>query len=1272
MKQVLTFFFSIGLLFSVHGQSGQHQNEAIGLNWQVNLSENKKTSFLFFDKAIYKDNSGFLPVYQKKVPLTSTQTIASVEIKNPVLVQLTEKELHAIRKSDKQRINDTLLPSFRIAYERKVPTGYVRILPVIKDSASGTFQKLVFFELQVNLKNIPARQTKTANYANHSVLESGNWYKIRVNETGIYKIDRNDLEAMGMNVSGIDPKNIRIYGNGAGMLPESTDVPVPDDLLENAIYVYGENDGSFDQGDYILFYGEDPTKWMFNALSERFTHKLNVYDDYTYYFISADKGPGKRIELQNSLTDPADTVISTYNDFEFHEIDEVNLLGTGRKWYEEAFEFNADYIFSKNVPGLVTSDKVRFRAAFVARSLTDSYFNIYGNGELLNSVMVNRIYDNSEDYYAREKTYLNGYYSSSDEITIRLDYIETSTSSAAWLDFIEVSYCRQLSFTGGQMSFRSAASIGDERISEFRISNAGSNLIIWNVTDTYKIKNVNGELSGSTYKIKLQTDSLLEFIAFDGSSYKAVEFVEKIQNQDLHGISNVNMIIVTHPSFLNQARELADHHRAYDDLSVEVVTTKQIFNEFSSGAQDVSAIRNFMKLLYDKATDPDELRYLLLFGDASYDYKNRIEKNTNYVLSWESEESLNPISSYVTDDYFVKLDEGEGINVEGNLDLGVGRFPVVNVTQAQAAVYKVKQYTSDSDEVMRPWRNYICFVADDEDGNLHIQQAEQLAGYVETNLKNFNVDKIYFDAYQQQSTPSGQRYPEAEAAINDRMKKGALIINYTGHGGELGWAHEQVLKNSDIQSWKNINNMPVFITATCEFSRYDDPKRVAAGENVFLNPTGGAIAMFTTTRATYAGSNLNLNKKFYRYAFRKTDGIYPRLGDVFMQSKNAAGPSALNSKKYVLLGDPALRIAYPQDSIATLKINDFQITEIPDTLKALSNVKLEGSVYDCTGQTLGDYNGVLYGTVFDKASRITTKANDDDSKPMTFYLYKNIIYKGKTNIVDGDFSISFIVPKDIAYKYGFGRISLYGCDEDSDGAGYYENFIVGGYDSNADEDMTGPVIELYMNDTSFVPGGITDNDPTLMAFVRDESGINTVGNGIGHDIIAVLDDKNNQPYILNDFYEADLGSYQSGTIEYPMSSLDEGPHTIHLKIWDVFNNSAEGSIHFVVVGSDKLIIENLMNYPNPFFHETNFVFEHNKPDTEIYIKLFIFNMQGKLEAEFRTKTASGGFNSEEIKWNGTNQNGRKLGRGIYIYKVIAETANGKQAQSNGKLIILSN
>jgi len=790
---------------------------------------------------------------------------------------------------------------------------------------------------------------------------------------------------------------------------------------------------------------------------------------------------------------------------------------------------------------------------------------------------------------------------------------------------------------------------------------------VWEITDPLNIKEQQNTLVGNTISYSLSTDELRSFVAFTTNYETQVVGLGKVDNQNLHGIPQTDMVIVSHPNFLIQAEQIANFH-SEEGLSVAVVTPQQIYNEFSSGSQDIIAIRDFLRMLYERAVIPADMpKYLLLFGDGSFDNKSRITGNTNFIPTYQTPNSVDIIGSLVSDDYYGLLDANEGSWAGTEyLDLAIGRLPVKSVQEANNVVNKILNYNTPAS--MNEWRNKVVFIGDDEDNNTHMSQSNSCAGQVEIGYKSFNVDKIYLDAFQQESTPGGSRYPEVNQAINETVDKGSLIVNYTGHGGEAGLAHERVLTISDINNWSNTSGFPLFVTATCEFSRFDDPNRTTAGEMVLLNPSGG-IALFTTVRLVFSAPNFVLNTSFYNEIFTKTNNEYPTMGEAFMRVKNLnINASQFNNRNFTLLGDPALKLAYPIHNVLTTKINGVNVS-LADTIKALSKVTIEGQVQDVLGNKLTNYNGIIYPTVFDKEKQIITLANDGGSS-YNFNLQTSKLFKGKASVVNGDFSYTFVVPKDISYNFGKGKLSYYSENQVEDANGYHTNFYIGGTADNYEADNIGPEIELFMNDENFVFGGITDDHPFLLANISDVHGINMVGNGIGHDIIAILDDKTEESFILNDYYEADLNSYQNGKVYFPFSELSEGRHKLTLKVWDVYNNSSEATIDFVVVKSRDITLERVYNYPNPFTTYTEFWFEHNQPGKQLFAQVQIFTVSGKLVKTLEKHILNEGYRSTSITWDGLDQFGDRIGRGVYVYRLKVRTENYSVAEKYEKLVIL--
>lgn len=1270
MKKVLQVIFFLLSFVCFHALAAD-LSISEKLSWEVPSQvriDDSDFYMLAFNESYYPE-SHLIPSFQKSYFFqTDNASFVSLELINLVFDSTDMNGF--IRPEEMNLIGPELAYSAHLIKSRGQSGVHVSFIPLVFEPLSGKVFRLLSFDVQIEYQYFDdAPEMLKNDYAQQSVLATGDWHKFSVSETGIYKITYNDLVDAGLNPSEINPQHLRLYGNGGGMLPEPNSAFRHDDLVENAIMVVGEDDSVFGQQDYILFYGQSPHEWEYSSTSPAFEHVHNIYDDYNYYYLTADLGMGKRIGTQPSSTLPATDVVDTFNDYQIHEQNTVNLIKSGRQWYGEVFDAILTRNFPFHFPNRVPDSEVNVQASVAGRSLQGTSFLFNINGVTVQTP-VSPITNQAYAAHARESLMnLNRVFEGNEEtIDVKLTYNKSASPSTGWLNFIRVHARRNLMMADNQMPFRNLNTVGPNRVSEFRVGNTTSAINIWDVTDPSNVMLQQTTQQGAEMVFKLSTNLLREFIAFNPNNTLSVEFVEKVESQNLHDVSVPDMLIVTHPLFIDEANRLADFHINYSKLDVLVVPTPLIYNEFSSGKQDLTAIRDFTRMLYERSGNGKDLRYLLLFGDASYDYKDHVSNNTNFIPVWMSQQSLDPIQSYVTDDYFGFLDANEGGDGPNIVDIGIGRLPVSTIEDATAMVDKIIHYASNTQITMADWRNYICFVADDEDNNLHIRQAETMANGIDSLFNAFNLSKIYLDAHQQLSVPGGERYPQVNTDINRRVQQGALIMNYTGHGGVLGWAHERVLELADIRSWTNFDRMPVFITATCEFAYFDDPTITSAGELVLLNPNGGGIALFTTSRPTYASPNFAINKRLFEFVFSREDGEYFRLGDIIRLAKQNSA-SDINGRKFLLLGDPALRMAIPEYKVVTTHLNEQEISMASDTLKALSRATISGVVKDLSGNVMEDFNGILTPTVFDKAQKINTLSNDGGQE-YAFTTQQNIVYKGNASIENGHFSFSFIVPKDIAYAYDTGKISYYATDGFRDAHGNDRSIVVGGFNENAELDNMGPEIELYINDTNFKSGGITDENPVLLAFVKDNSGVNTSGSGIGHDIIALLNEETEKAYVLNDFYQSDLDTYQSGTVRYPFFNLPDGRHHLRLKVWDIYNNPAEGSIEFVVASSGKLALQEVLNYPNPFRDRTHFVVEHNQAGANVEFEIYIYSLDGRLRKVLTEEMRPGGYRSEPLEWDGRGDDGQLLEAGAYVYRVVMNIPGSGVSEKGSKLVII--
>jgi hypothetical protein len=1098
---------------------------------------------------------------------------------------------------------------------------------------------------------------------NNSVLSNGDWYQITTNKNGIYRLNYSDFLTLGVSLSNLQINDIKIYGNGGGMLPKLNSEFRFLDLIENSVKVHDSNDnGIFESTDYILFYGMSPNIWNFNTSTNLFQHETHLFSDEVSYFLTIDnQSKGKRVFEKNALLNPTKTITS-FNSYSIHEEELENLIQSGSKWFGERFSYDSKKSFLFSLPDLIQSDYVNVKVSAVARSFQVSNFKIDVNSSFLGNLSIPAVSPAYAQEYAKEVSTTFQFLANASNLSVDLEYYSADNGAEAWLNYIQINARRELKLSSGYLKFRDVKSLSNE-IGEFVIKNCNG-VDVWDVTDPTNVSKLVVSISGNTLSFNDSLNVLREYIAFNSSAYLSPALKGSVLNQNIHNISsNTEFIIVCHSDFLSSANRLADFHLRKDNIISTVVTPQQIYNEFSTGMQDVSAIRDFVKYQYDK--EGSKLKYLLLFGDGSYDPKNRIENNTNYIPTYQSANSTHPTYSYVTDDYFGLLDDNEGLFNDDLVDIGIGRMPVSSLAEADVLVDKVESYYNISS--YGSWRNDIAFIADDgdlNDGNIHMWQADSLANYVSDNYNKINIQKIYLDNYDQQSTPGGPRSEDTQSAINNKVKKGALLVNYTGHGGPLGWTQERILEIDQIQKWDNADNLPLFMTATCKFSYFDNPEEKSAGEYLLLNEKGGAIALLSTTRLVYSAPNYNLNTKFIKTIFERQNGEFPRLGDLFKTTKVLSGSSA-NNRNFTLLGDPALLLAYPKFQVSTTLIND--------TLKALGEVTIEGHIED-NGVLVSDFNGTIYPTVYDKEI-IKTTLGQESCVPMPYRDQNNILYKGAATVSTGKFSFSFIVPKDIAYNYGAGKISYYAVNDEIqnplDANGTKVDFVIGGTSDDIIYDYDEADLSLFMNDTLFVNGGITDANPTLLVNVFDLSGINTVGNGIGHDITAVLDGNTANPYVLNDFYEAQKDDYTNGIIRFPLYNLTKGLHSITLKLWDVFNNSSEASINFVVADDNNLAIADFTTYPNPFSVSTDIYFQHNKANQELDYVLEIYSITGVLIKRIeQISFSSAGYRIGPINWDGRDNYGGKISPGMYIANLAVNSEDSEFSSKSIRIILL--
>lgn len=863
----------------------------------------------------------------------------------------------------------------------------------------------------------------------NSVLASGNWYKISVQKTGVHRITYDDLLSYGINPGVINPKYIRIYGNGNGMLPEPVDSYCYDDLQEIAIYVFGEEDEVFDPGDYVLFYGEGSTEWVADEFTGCFEHLSNIYSDRTIYFINADLGLGKRIQEQYSTAVPFNYTSNSFNDYWVHEEEFENLMHSGREWFGESFDTVAQYSFQAEIP-LTDSIAVLFATRVAARSTVASNVDVNINDKWFLNLSVASAPPNST-VYARDKKDTLLFTTSDTIFNITFTYDQPNDSSIAWLDYFTLNVRRNLAFQTGQMNYRDWMSSGSGTVTKFKLEHPTGNAWVWNITDPLNPLHVNHDYSGGYIEYNLETESLLEFTVFDGSEFFTPEFEGETDNQNLHGHEPVDLLIVAKDEFVAAAQQLADFRLSNDGISAWVVTPGQIYNEFSSGSQDVMAIRNFVKLIHQN-TGGQQPEFLLLFGDGSYNYRDTTTGNSNLVPVWQSPQSLNWANSYCTDDLYVIF------NNDNLLDIAVGRLPVRTVEEAEVMVQKLVEYGSNED-AYGSWRNEFCLVADDEDGNLHLECTENVAGIAETEAADFNLVKIYLDAYPQVTIGGEDFYPGVNEALTNKINDGVSIINFVGHGWYKTLAHEQIFTADDVQGLTN-STYPFLYASTGDFGRFDDPEIYSLMDKALFLPGKGMIAVISPSRSTYAGINSQLQEAFYSTLF---ENPALALGKAFAEGKNNIVATEIKRRSF-LFSDPALRIATPMFNVVTEMINGQDVNLPLDTVHPGEQVVVSGIITDWEGNPATGFNGLLHVKVYERIDTAYTHANDPNSYSVPFETRDSVLLEVETQVVNGTFEAEFSLPSFMFLYFGTLKISYYAEDFPEDATGHFSDLVVGG------------------------------------------------------------------------------------------------------------------------------------------------------------------------------------------------------------------------------------
>lgn len=1201
----------------------------------------------------------------------------SLVVTNLVYGNLTVSEL---KKIDKNLISDLHKYSLGSGKARDLIYTTLSITPIVK--VNGGLKKVLSFTISYQYKN-QSRATQSIPISN-SVLASGDWYKFKVEQTGVHIINKNFLNSIGMNTDGIDPRNIKVYGNGGKALPFKNEDNTVFDLTENSIQVIGEGDGTFDGNDVILFYGTNAQGYQ----GEDYETNINPYSDESFYYVTVNGGLGNRVQEMVEPSGNPTNIITQYNRYQFIESDEDSPVKVGRRWFSNRFDIESEQNFMLDFPNIVPGQQMNVKVKVASASETTTSMAISVNGTSLNPLVFSPI---SSSDLLDSKEFDDEIPSGNENVIFDLTYNNGGNpSSIGYLDYISVDALVHLKGENGQLDFRSNEVATLPGIGEYQISDASQFSQVWDVTNPNFIVAKSNVGNSSSFSFKATLGELREYVAINPNNYFTPTKVNRphVANQNLKGtifndesgnFKDIDLLIVT-PSFLLQpALRLADHRRGVDEINVKVITTDKIFEEFSSGKQDIGAIRNFVRYIYENASSEDKrIKYLCLFGDTTVDYKDRISNNNNIVPTYHTYRSDSTVHAFMSDDFYGNMDPEEGLMLSSEkLDIAVGRILVDEVGLANAMVDKIVSY--DSKDSYGNWRNDFVLVSDDVDEaweyNILQVNLDALGDEVSAEKPTINVKKIHSDSYQQVASSGGDRYPDVNDEFENSIEVGALIINYFGHGGEDGLASEFIYTKDTGQELKNKNRYPCIVTVTCEFTKFDNPQRITAGELTFWNKKGGAISLVTTTRSISASVGVDFNQALAPELFGYGMDVPNTPAEAVRISKNSL--TNPNRRVVFYIGDPSMHLAFPRQKISLTTINGIPIAESTEVLKALDKVKLGGEVQDINGNLLTEYKGVLEAKLFDKNVNRSTLGNDGATENgqlliMDFKTLGEVLFNGKATVTDGLFEFEFVMPRDTQIPVDTGRLSFYSQEDNSlkNQTGYNIDVKIGGLNENAPEDNQGPLINLFMNDESFVSGGVTNDSPILIAKLSDENGLNTAS-GIGHDMIAILDGDESNPFVINEYYQANVDDYSNGKASFTFRDLEDGLHTLTFKAWDVYNNSSTSEIQFNVAGNDELEITNVLNYPNPFVNYTEFWFNHNRPFESLEVQIQVFTVTGKVVWTKNQIINTDGFLSRDIVWDGKDDFGDRIGKGVYVYKItVNSTLSNKRVEKFEKLVIL--
>jgi hypothetical protein len=1109
-----------------------------------------------------------------------------------------------------------------------------------------------------------------------SQISNGTWIKIDIPQTGIYKIDAKDIENLGYKISQNDIKTIKIFGIGGKNLSENVSDALDNNLKEQEIIVNTNADGSLSN---IIFYASGPV--MFEKVSNKIRRKINYYNNTIGYLLTWGGTDGKRAEAKDIPTGNVVNYPKYYTERFVFEEDLVNPYspGAGRDWFGRSFfniPFNPIMLHNLDRNGSI---EYFFALAHHSFNLKANYqnfgtFKIYENNQYIGEVRLapDSEYKSATRQFKEIKIPASSIASDNRSI-LKLEYSNPNDLSATpYFDYLEIHYPRSLVAINNTINLIPDLDLSG--ITQYNINGFTGQVYGFDITDDsnpHLIKN-----NSSTGGMFVLIDELKqnEFKNYFISSNLLKPNLSKTEVANLRDIEEPSqVVIITHKDLVESAVKYMDYRKS-QGYSVSLFRTDHIYNEFAAGNQDVAAIRNFLSYLKIKWNGLPE--YVVLWGDGHYDYRNIATKKVNYLPPYQTHkeflEDYNEIhENYATDDFFAEL-----IGNDNFADIKIGRITIDEPKMGYQVFEKIVNYENSQSNDL--WRTNVLLVADDGntnkqyEGTLHNSSSERLHSEVlDIFAPDLQVDKLYMVEYPFVQTIGGLRKPKVtDNLLTTINTKGIVLLNWFGHGNPRVWAHEFILER-DITIPKMTNKDKLFFltAATCDFGRFDDPEVRSGAEEMFISPDGGAIGVLSATRVVYASDNEALTKDFYRALFtkNKVTGEYPTLGEAMFSVKLSRISS--NDRKYFLLGDPLVKLSLPENQIKIDYINGQSIDNLsePIELKALSEVKIEGSITDRSGKnTLENFNGYVVITLRDgdKFISMNEVINNKEYSQFNFTKLGPALNQSTYKVENGKFIASFIIPKDISFSNQKAKLFTYAYTDNKQFAkGIYKNIMITGFDEiSSIKDNEGPEINIFLDNRNFKDGDIVSEKPLLIVDLFDKSGINTTGLGIGHKIEAWINDSKIS-IDLTDKFVTSITDSRGGSVSTLLSSLNNGFNKIRVRAWDVFNNFSIKEVTFYV-DKNSIYVSNLENYPNPFENSTTIKFRHNCT-IPASASIDIYTLDGK-----RIRTLKNNINTiyeSEIYWNGLDEYGNIIPNGVYIYKINIEN-NSQQNFKIGKLI----